>query len=174
MSVGSFEILNKLGEGAYSTVFKVKRRSDENIYALKKVQLNPLKEKEKENALTEVRVLASISHENIVAYKESFVENNTLCIVMEFASGGDLLSKINQHKKNNTHFREAEIWAIFVQSALGLKALHDMKILHRDIKSANIFLDGSGMVKIGDLNVSKVAKAGLVYTQTGTPYYASP
>ena len=56
----------------------------------------------------------------------------------------------------------------------GLKALHDMKILHRDIKSANIFLCANGVAKLGDLNVSKVAKRGLVYTQTGTPYYACP
>jgi NIMA (never in mitosis gene a)-related kinase len=56
----------------------------------------------------------------------------------------------------------------------GLKALHDKKILHRDLKSANIFLESDGSAKIGDLNVSKVAKKGLGYTQTGTPYYASP
>ena len=61
----------------------------------------------------------------------------------------------------------------------GLKALHRLRIQHRDMKSANIFLhkDAGGIiVKLGDLNVSKVAKgaAGLLYTQTGTPYYASP
>ncbi len=56
----------------------------------------------------------------------------------------------------------------------GLKALHDMKILHRDMKSANIFLYKDGTAKLGDLNVSKVAKQGMLYTQTGTPYYASP
>ena len=49
-----------------------------------------------------------------------------------------------------------------------------MKILHRDLKSANVFLNKDGTVKLGDLNVSKVAKMGLVHTQTGTPYYASP
>ena len=56
----------------------------------------------------------------------------------------------------------------------GLKSLHDLKILHRDLKSANIFLFSDGTAKIGDLNVSKVAQKGLGYTQTGTPYYASP
>jgi len=55
-----------------------------------------------------------------------------------------------------------------------LKALHDLKIVHRDIKCANIFLTKEGKVKLGDLNVSKVAKKGLLKTQTGTPYYASP
>jgi NIMA (never in mitosis gene a)-related kinase len=56
----------------------------------------------------------------------------------------------------------------------GLKALHDLKICHRDIKSANIFLSSKGELKLGDFNVSKVAKKGMLYTQTGTPYYASP
>lgn len=54
----------------------------------------------------------------------------------------------------------------------GLKALHDMNIFHRDLKSANIFLNKDGSAKLGDLNVSKLAKRGLLYTQTGTPYYA--
>ena len=56
----------------------------------------------------------------------------------------------------------------------GLKSLHDKNILHRDLKSANIFISEDGKYKLGDLNVSKVMKKGLAYTQTGTPYYASP
>lgn len=48
-----------------------------------------------------------------------------------------------------------------------------MKIVHRDIKTANIFISG-GLYKLGDLNVSKILERGLAYTQTGTPYYASP
>ena len=55
-----------------------------------------------------------------------------------------------------------------------MKALHDLKICHRDIKCANLFLTKSGVIKLGDLNVSKVAKKGLLRTQTGTPYYCSP
>jgi NIMA (never in mitosis gene a)-related kinase 1/4/5 len=52
--------------------------------------------------------------------------------------------------------------------------LHQAQIFHRDLKSANVFLNRDGTVKLGDMNVSKVAKGGLLYTQTGTPYYASP
>lgn len=55
-----------------------------------------------------------------------------------------------------------------------LAILHSRKILHRDLKSANVFLSKDTFAKLGDLNVSKVAKKGLLYTQTGTPYYASP
>ena len=73
-----------------------------------------------------------------------------------------------------TYFEETEVWRIFIQLVKGLKSLHDLKILHRDLKSANVFLFKNGNAKLGDLNVSKVAKRGLGYTQTGTPYYASP
>lgn len=61
-----------------------------------------------------------------------------------------------------------------MQIVRGLKAMHDLNIVHRDIKCANIFLTKEGVVKLGDLNVSKVANKGLMHTQTGTPYYASP
>lgn len=100
--------------------------------------------------------------------------NTHLSLVMEYADGGDLLHKINTHKKNSSYPSEREIWQIFIQIVRGLKALHDLDILHRDLKCANIFLFNDGVVKLGDMNVSKVAKRGLVYTQTGTPYYASP
>lgn len=56
--------------------------------------------------------------------------------------------------------KEAEIWSIFFQMVTGLNALHQKKIVHRDIKCANVFLTKEGLVKLGDLNVSKIAKAG--------------
>lgn len=138
--------------------------------------MTKLSQKEKENALNEVRILASITDPNIVSYKEAFLTENpsALCIVMEYADGGDLYDKICKHQKNKTRFKEHEIWDIFIQIVKGLRALHSMKILHRDLKTANVFLNKDGTVKLGDLNVSKVAKMGLVHTQTGTPYYASP
>ena len=93
---------------------------------------------------------------------------------MEYADDGDLFQKIRDHQENGTLFVESDIWKIFIQIVKGLRVLHNMKIMHRDLKSANIFLCKDLKVKLGDLNVSKVAKKGLSYTQTGTPYYASP
>ena len=171
-----FEILEKLGEGAYSIVYKVKRKEDSNIYALKKVKLKGLSDKEKQNALNEVRILASVKSPFVISYKEAFIEeeSETLCIVMEYADKGDLYQKIVHLKKIGCLIEEIDAWKIFIQMVRGLKSLHDLKILHRDLKSANIFLFSDGSAKIGDLNVSKVAYRGLGYTQTGTPYYASP
>lgn len=71
-----FEILEKLGDGSYSKVFKVRRKADNNIYCIKKVNILNLSDKEKLNALNEVRILASLKHDNIVSYKEAFIEDN--------------------------------------------------------------------------------------------------
>ncbi|CAD8114225.1 unnamed protein product [Paramecium sonneborni] len=169
--ISDFEILNRLGEGSYSQVFKVIRKSDQQVYAMKKVKLYDLKEKEKENALNEVRILASFDDPNIINYKDAFIDDNMLYIIMEFATQGDLQNKIKQ--TGNQLFHETEIWKALFQITKGLKKLHDNKIVHRDLKTANIFIS-NGNYKLGDLNVSKVTKKGFAYTQTGTPYYASP
>ena len=174
--MNDFQITSKLGEGAYSIVYKVRRLIDGNIYALKKVKLINLSEKERKNALNEIRLLASIKSKFVISYKEAFFDekDNTLGMVMEFADGGDLYQKITEYRKTQRSFEESDIWRIFIQLVKGLKALHELNILHRDLKSANVFLMKDGSVKLGDLNVSKVEKKGMGYTQTGTPYYASP
>ena len=86
MSLGDFEILSKLGinylfvnlynsgTGAYSSVYKVKRIADAQEYAMKKVDINDLTFKEKQNALNEVRILASLKHQNVISYKEAFFD----------------------------------------------------------------------------------------------------
>lgn len=98
----------------------------------------------------------------------------TCSIVMELADHGDLYQKVGRYKKKQKYIKEDDIWSIFIQIVLGLQALHDAQILHRDLKSANVFLNMDGSVKLGDMNVSKIARAGMLLTQTGTPYYASP
>ena len=174
--MNGFKILSKIGEGSYSTVLKVERIADGNIYALKRVKFYKLSDKEKENALNEIRILASVKDKNVISYKEAFFDekDSSLGIVMEYADRGDLFQLITERKKTKNYFTEQEVWKVFIQLLKGLKALHDFKILHRDIKSANVFLFQGGICKLGDLNVSKVARKSLAYTQTGTPYYASP
>ena len=91
---------------------------------------------------------------------------------MEFADGGDLYQEVQSRK--GSYMDEEHLWNVLVQITRGLGALHELNVLHRDLKSANVFLFKDGRVKLGDLNVSKVAKLGLLYSQAGTPYYASP
>ena len=82
---------------------------------------------------------------------------------MEYANNGDLYEKIQEHLRNNTLIPEIEIWNMFIQLVEGLKCLHDLNIYHRDMKSANVFINDN-TVKLGDMNVSKVAKKGMSYT----------
>lgn len=78
---------------------------------------------------------------------------------MEYVGGGDLLGKIDNCRKNRLHLEEKTIWKYFCQIILGLKKLHRNKIIHRDIKSANLFLSKDfEKIKLGDLNVAKIAK----------------
>jgi len=140
------------------------------------VKIGAMKEKERDNALNEIRILASYNDDYIIGYKEAFYDENSaaLCVVMEFAEGGDILKRIQNHTRSRSKYKEEEIWRALVHMTLGLKSLHERKILHRDLKCANIFIAANNVYKLGDLNVSKVLKKEMAQTQTGTPYYASP
>ena len=170
-------ILGKIiGKGAFGSVSLVTRKNDGKIYAMKRVNIGKLNNKEKESSLNEIRILASLSHPNIIGYKEAFFDEstNTLNIVMEFAEEGDLEKKIKNNLKKRLNFEEDTIWRWIIQLLKGINYLHDNRIMHRDLKCANIFLMKNGLLKLGDLNVSKFSRIGLANTQTGTPYYCSP
>lgn len=175
MSINDFVVLKKLGEGSFGSVALVQKKSNNKKYALKKVRIMKLSSKEKENALNEVRILASINHPNIISYKDAFFDNEsrTLNIILEFADAGDIEGMIKQAKANARRIPEEDIWNALFQMLSGLKYLHDNKIIHRDIKCANVFLTSDKIFKLGDLNVSKVVEK-MAVTQTGTPFYASP
>ena len=175
-SLTDFEIGKTLGKGSFGMVCLVRRKYDGKTYAMKRIKIVQLSEKDKENALNEIRILASLSHKNIIGYKDAFFDqkSKTLNIVMEFADDGDISTKIKYNLKHKLHFEENAIWKYLIQILEGLNYLHEKKIIHRDLKSANIFLMKDTTIKIGDLNVSKYNKLGMAYTQTGTPYYASP
>nr|KAG5709257.1 hypothetical protein BaRGS_018009 [Batillaria attramentaria] len=133
-----------------------------------------MKPKEREDSRKEVAVLAQLKHPNIVTYIESFEEAGTLYIVMNYCAGGDLYSRINSQR--GALFQEEQILMWFVQICLAIKHIHDRKILHRDIKSQNIFLSSSGTVQLGDFGIAKVLNntVELARTCIGTPYYLSP
>ena len=176
-SIADFKKEKVIGKGSFGLVYLVRRLADNKIYALKTVILEKLSKKEQENSVNEVRILASVNHPNVIGYKEAFWDDSgsTLNIVMEYADDGDLHTKIERMEKEGGLFSEDLIWSYSIQMIEGLKALHDKKIMHRDLKSANIFLvKDKHQCKLGDMNVSKVIKEKVLRTQTGTPYYASP
>ncbi|XP_050417150.1 serine/threonine-protein kinase Nek1 isoform X4 [Patella vulgata] len=166
--------VKKIGEGAFGKAILVKSKENGKQCVIKEISLGRMGPKEREDSRKEVAVLAQLNHPNIVTYLESFEEKGTLYICMDYCAGGDLYSKINQQR--GALMTEEQIWSYFAQICLAIKHIHDRKILHRDIKSQNIFLTGEGRVKIGDFGIAKVLNSTMELARTciGTPYYLSP
>ena len=111
-----------------------------------------------------------------MAHKHTFIEKGVLIIIMEFCEYGDLAYHIRKKKAKNEKFTESEIMNWFVQLCLSLEYVHSRKILHRDLKTQNIFLTADNNVKLGDFGISKVLESTSDHAMTvqGTPYYMSP
>ncbi|XP_020487460.1 serine/threonine-protein kinase Nek1 isoform X1 [Labrus bergylta] len=169
-----YEKVKKIGEGSFGKAVLVKSKEDGHQYVIKEIGISGMSSKERQESRKEVAVLANMSHPNIVQYKESFEEGGCLYIVMDYCEGGDLFKKINSQK--GVLFSEEQILNWFVQICLALKHVHDRKILHRDIKSQNIFLTKDGTVQLGDFGIARVLNSTVELARTciGTPYYLSP
>ena len=166
----------KIGEGAFGKAWLVHRKDDLNSrFVIKEVNISKMSHREKDDARNEITVLSQMKHPNIVSYQGSFEEAGKLFILMDYCDGGDLHTKISSLK--NQLFEEDQIVNWFVQLCLGIKHIHDRKILHRDIKTQNIFLNRqASIVKVGDFGISKVMNSTVELARTciGTPYYLSP
>ena len=169
-------IKERIGAGSYATVYKVQRKIDKQILVLKKIPFYQNENKANiEDAKNEARILKQLEYKYIVKCFDSFEENNSLNIVMEYCERGDLSSFLKEYKQKNKYLSENIIWKFFIQISLGLAYIHHHKILHRDLKTLNIFLTKNLDVKIGDLGVAKILQNTLhAYTFIGTPFYLSP
>eukprot|EP00039_Didymoeca_costata_P011039 m.151573 g.151573 ORF g.151573 m.151573 type:complete len:771 (+) comp15040_c0_seq9:89-2401(+) len=170
----NYKTLRVIGEGAFGKAMLVERKDDRKKYVIKLVEMKKMRPKEKEEARKECEVLKEMRHPNIISFCESFEKGAQLCIVMDYADGGDLSNKLASQRGRLLPEVQALDW--FVQICLALKHVHDRKILHRDLKTQNIFLTSRNMIKLGDFGISKVLKntRELARTQIGTPYYFSP
>ncbi|KAG2429699.1 hypothetical protein HYH02_013957 [Chlamydomonas schloesseri] len=168
-----FIIKEKIGSGSYGVVFKVVRKVDKHVYAMKEIDLQGMSRKEQEECIRETRVLSSLDSDYIIRYYDSFLEKGKLYIITEYAANGNLHDYI---KKQKSRLPEDLIWKLYIQILLGLNHMHSKKILHRDIKTLNVFLDEDLNVKLGDMGVAKILSTNTVFAKTivGTPYYLSP
>lgn len=139
----------EIGSGSFGKVFLVEARQSGIQYVIKQIDLNKLDKKQCSSAPKEVEVLSKLKHNNIVRYKESFEENKYFNIVMEYCENGDLHKKIKEKRLKNECFHEHEILDYFIQICLALEYIHDQRILHRDLKSKNIFLTKGNIIKLG-------------------------
>lgn len=153
-----FEILMLLGEGAFGKVFKVRSKLNNNIYAMKIVDLQKVEKEQgahsKELAYHEVQILQKISHPHIIKYYYNFEKDSFLYIFTEYIRNGDMNDLIEIHRELKKPFKEEELWDIFYQCINSLWHIHKEGVIHRDIKPLNIFIDDNMKIKIGDFGIS--------------------
>ena len=174
--IRDYKIIENIGFGAHGFVYKAIKKDQNKLLVIKQI---PLCKKEKnvniDEAKNEAIILKQLDCNYIVKYYESFEEDNNYFIVMEYCEKGDLGSYLSKLKKNNIRLTENEIWKFFIEISLGLTYIHNKKILHRDLKSKNIFLNKDLNIKIGDLGIAKILQdTNHAHTFIGTPFYLSP
>uniref|UniRef100_A0A8C6IDV4 non-specific serine/threonine protein kinase n=1 Tax=Mus spicilegus TaxID=10103 RepID=A0A8C6IDV4_MUSSI len=145
------------------------------LYVIKKLNLRNATSRERRAAEQEAQLLSQLKHPNIVTYKESWEGGDGLLyIVMGFCEGGDLYRKLKEQK--GQLLPESQVVEWFVQIAMALQYLHEKHILHRDLKTQNVFLTRTNIIKVGDLGIARVLEnhGDMASTLIGTPYYMSP
>ena len=171
----TYKIQKLLGEGSFGKAYLAKTDKDDKKYVIKQIIMDGMTDQEKRDTFNEAVILKKLDHPNIIKFKEVFLQRKpqeALNIVTEFADGGDLSQKIEQQKKKP--FQESEILDYITQICLALQHVHKKHIIHRDLKSGNVFLMKSGIIKLGDFGIAKVLKSQKAKTMVGTPYYLSP
>ncbi len=171
-----YEKIKVVGKGSFGFAVLVMSKRTKKQYIMKIIDISKMNQKEIEEALMEVRLLKVLRYPYVVTYRESFMEKMCLCIVMDFCEGGDMFSKIARQKELGLLFPEQQIVSWLVQMALAMNYVHDKKILHRDLKTQNIFLTSKGDIKVGDFGIARVLQHtyDCANTAIGTPYYLSP
>ncbi|XP_053454460.1 serine/threonine-protein kinase Nek11 isoform X2 [Nycticebus coucang] len=173
-----YVLQQKLGSGSFGTVYLVldkKAKQGEKLKVLKEISVGALNPNETVQANLEAQLLSKLDHPTIVKFHASFVEQDNFCIITEYCEGRDLDHKIQEYKEAGKVFSENQITEWFIQLLLGVDYMHERRILHRDLKSKNIFLKNN-LLKIGDFGVSRLlmGSCDLATTLTGTPHYMSP
>ncbi|XP_032988861.1 serine/threonine-protein kinase Nek4 isoform X2 [Rhinolophus ferrumequinum] len=175
MPLAAYCYLRVVGRGSYGEVTLVRHRRDGRQYVIKKLNLRNASSRERRAAEQEAQLLSQLKHPNIVTYKESWEGGDGLLyIVMGFCEGGDLYRKLKEQK--GQLLPESQVVEWFVQIAMALQYLHEKHILHRDLKTQNVFLTRTNIIKVGDLGIARVLEnhCDMASTLIGTPYYMSP
>lgn len=190
------QVLSQIGTGSFGAVYVVRSQRSRRLYALKEIGIDQPESGRSTDALNEVDILRILRHRHIVRYREAFRSDRSLYIRTEYCPNGDMNRYLKQHgpvcegrwggrsvagRKTNTQPLPLQVdepqaldWT--AQLLLALRYLHGAGILHRDLKTQNIFLDARLQVKLGDFGISKLLDNDhqQAHTLVGTPYYLSP
>lgn len=172
----NYKEIKVIGRGNFGLAHLVRDLQTGRKVVIKKVNLMALTEKEKDEAFSEISLLSSLSHQNIVTYITSFVEDNSLHLVTAFCNGGDLAEMIKTRRLTWNLMEEDDVLDIFIQVAMAVDYCHSRRVMHRDLKTSNVFITRKNVVKLGDFGIAKMLDPNTANLRTvvGTPYYMSP
>ncbi len=172
-----YEILEPLGKGGMGMVFKARDRVLEDLVALKVLRPEVAGTEDMARRFRgEIKLARRVSHKNVCRIHEYGEDAGLRYISMTFVDGVDLKRTLRQRGA----LPPAEAFAIAIQVAQGLEAIHDEGIIHRDLKAPNVMIDRRGVVRLMDFGIAKAADTGTTPTMTatgmivGTPEYMSP
>lgn len=173
----NYDIISTIGRGGSGKVFLVRSKVDARQYALKQISVRT-KTNTKESVLKEAKILSRLKHPHIVTCCHSFFDKDedNLYILQDYCDGGNLQDKIFEMKEKGERIKEQQIMQWFVQITMAVQHIHSNKILHRDLKTQNVFLTKRDLIKIGDFGIAKVLENTIDMAETccGTPCYLSP
>jgi tRNA A-37 threonylcarbamoyl transferase component Bud32 len=173
VNINSFILLEKIGQGAFGKIFKVQKKDNGQIYALKVLSKEFLnKQDQLKYAIAECNILKMITHPFIITLHYSFQTSSYLYFVLDYCDGGDL----ETHLAKRGLFEEKECRFFMAQLVLAIEHLHTHHIIYRDLKPGNILLDSKGNIRLGDFGLAKenVKDEGYATTFCGSPAYISP
>ncbi|VDD90507.1 unnamed protein product [Enterobius vermicularis] len=164
-----FDIVGKLGEGSYGSVHKAIHKESGHILAVKKVPVDT----DLQEIIKEISIMQQCDSKYVVKYYGSYFKNSDLWIVMEYCGAGSVSDIMRMRKKT---LSEKEISAVTRDVLKGLKYLHDLKKIHRDIKAGNILLNNEGNAKLADFGVAGQLTDTMAKRNTliGTPFWMAP
>eukprot|EP00440_Ansanella_granifera_P063039 gb/GFBE01068357.1/.p1 GENE.gb/GFBE01068357.1/~~gb/GFBE01068357.1/.p1 ORF type:complete len:769 (+),score=164.12 gb/GFBE01068357.1/:1-2307(+) len=166
-----------IGRGSFGAALLVRDAHGEEK-VMKAIDLLSLNTKQRESAPLEPQIMERLRHPYIVRYRESFLEKGMLAIVMDYAGAGDLLRQVEAARHQQTSLPEERVTRWFVQALLGVKYMHNLNVIHRDLKNENLFLESKDHLRIGDFGLAQVLRrpteVSVEHQIVGTPYYLSP
>ncbi|KAA3605348.1 MAG: serine/threonine protein kinase, partial [Calditrichaeota bacterium] len=178
----TYEFISKIASGTFGTVYKVKKSTNGDFYALKLIHENYKNPKELKRIKRGFESAQKVSHPNCVKMIEWFEDKNEIGFVMEFVDSVET-QKLASSKKNNSVLETQNLASLkdkitkIIQIANGLEALHSQGIVHRDLKPANILETKDGQIKITDFDLIKIDNASTMTASgdfLGTLKYSSP
>ncbi|CAF4949778.1 serine/threonine-protein kinase 3 isoform X2 [Pieris napi] len=164
-----FDIICKLGEGSYGSVYKALHKESEQVLAIKQVPVDT----DLQEIIKEISIMQQCDSPYVVKYYGSYFKNTDLWIVMEYCGAGSVSDIMRLRKKT---LSEDEIATILCDTLKGLEYLHRRRKIHRDIKAGNILLNMEGHAKLADFGVAGQLTDTMAKRNTviGTPFWMAP